>query len=225
MNLSNFRLDSWSVTPLRRFVVNSLIVWPMFGVYMFINHHLPTSPATVVMPAWVPFSPSFIVPYLGLLLMTWLLPMAIRDVGLFRACLQGNVCAWLLVLPWWMLTPTTMARPPLPAEPWTEWFRLLWACDQPYNVFPCAHGIGPMVAAWFAGRDHPTWRWPLAGGLALAFPSIALIWQHRPIDILFGTGATVIGIAVGDAMSRRRRASLKDLDEKPTAKPILESGR
>ncbi|MCE9612145.1 MAG: hypothetical protein K8R23_18260 [Chthoniobacter sp.] len=213
MRPSNSSFDYWFIRPLRRFAVNSLVVWPMLGVYMFSNHHQPASPSTVLMPAWVPFSPSFIIAYIGLLLMTWLLPMAICDAGLFRACLRANVCAWLLVLPWWILIPTTMARPPLPEEPWTESFRLLWACDQPCNVFPCAHGIGPMVAAWFAGRDHPTWRWPLAGVLALAFPSIALIWQHRPIDILFGVAATVIGIVVGEAMSRRERASLKDLDE------------
>ena len=165
------------------------------------------------MPAWVQFCPVFFIPYLGLLLITWLLPAAIRDAGLFRACLRANVCAWLLVMPWWILTPTAMARPLLPDGPWTESFGLLWACDQPYNVFPCAHGIGPVVAAWFAGRDHPTWRWPLAGILVLGLPSIALVWQHRPIDILLGTVAAVIGIAVGEALSRREQASLKGLDE------------
>jgi len=170
---------------------------------MFINHHQPASPKTVLMPAWVEFCPPFFAPYIGLLLITWLLPVAIRDHGLFRACVMANVCAWLLVMPWWILTPTTLARPPLPDEPWAESFRLLWARDQPYNVFPCAHGIGPVVAAWFAGRDHPAWRWPLAALLLVGLPSIALTWQHRPVDILVGTLAAVIGILVGETVSRR----------------------
>ena len=213
MALSDSKLHYWLIRPLRRFAVNSLVVWSMLGLYMFINRHQPASPSTVLMPTWVPFWPMFFVPYVGLLLITWLLPAAIRDAKLFRACLRANICAWLLVMPWWILTPTTMTRPPLPEDPWSEFFGLLWTCDQPYNVFPCAHGIGPMVAAWFAGRDHPTWRWPLAGILVLGLPSIALVWQHRPIDILFGIAATVIGIAVGEALSRREQVSLKNLDE------------
>src|SRR5213080_2818918 len=120
MRPPNSRFDYWFIRPLWRFAVNSLLVWPMLGVYMFINHHQPASSSTVLMPAWVPFCPTSFIPYIGLLLMTWLLPTAIRDAGLFRACLRANVCAWLLVLPWWILTPTTMARPPLPEEPWTE---------------------------------------------------------------------------------------------------------
>ena len=51
-----------------------------------------------------------------------------------------------------------------------------------------------------------------AGILVLALPSIALIWQHRPIDILLGTVAAVIGIVVGEALSRRAQAGLIGLD-------------
>jgi len=209
MRPSNSRFDDWIVKPFWRFVVNSLIVWSMLGVYMFIDHHQPASPSLVQMPAWVPFYPAFFIPYVGLLLITWFLPSVIRSTGLFRACLRANVCAWLLVMPWWWLTPTMMARPSLPDEPWTQSFGLLWFCDQPYNVFPCAHGIGPVVAAWFAGRDHPTWRWPLAVIVTLGLPSIALVWQHRPIDILLGTVAAFIGIFVGETLSRREQAALK----------------
>src|SRR6478609_839739 len=103
------RLENWLLRPLWRFAVNSLIGWIMLGGYMFINHHQPASPKTVLMPAWVEFCPPFFAPYIGLLLITWLLPVAIRDHGLFRACVMANVCAWLLVMPWWILTPTTLA--------------------------------------------------------------------------------------------------------------------
>jgi hypothetical protein len=181
----------------------------MLGLYMFIDHHQPASPHAVLMPAWVPLWPVFCIPYLGLLLVTWLLPVAIRDAGLFRACIRANVCAWLLVMPWWMLTPTTLARPALPPGFCANFLNWLWTIDQPHNVFPCAHGMGPIVAAWFASRDHLAWRWPLAGIVVLGLPSIALVWQHRPIDILLGTMAAAIGIVVGEALNRREQASLK----------------
>jgi hypothetical protein len=209
MSSSNSRLDYWLIGPLRRFAVNTVVVWTMLGLYMFIDHHQPITPSIVLMPAWVPFWPIFCMPYVGLLLITWLLPAVIRDAGLFRACIRANVCAWLLVMPWWILIPTTIARPPLPHGVCAYVFYWLWTIDQPYNVFPCAHGIGPVVAAWFVGRDHWTWRWPLIGIVVLGLSSIALIWQHRPIDILLGTMAAVIGIAIGEALSRREQASLK----------------
>ena len=214
MERSKFRLFPSSphvlIGPLRRFAAITVTVWPMLGLYLIINHHQSAAPATVMMPSWVPFCPAFFVPYSGLMFVTWLLPVAIRDAGLFRACLRANICAWLLVMPWWMLTPTMLARPPLPEGLWADTYLWLWAADEPCNVMPCAHGIGPMVAAWFAGRDHPKWRWPLAGILVLALPSIALTWQHRPIDILLGTVATAVGIALGEALNRREQVAATD---------------
>ncbi|MGC3988585.1 MAG: hypothetical protein QM796_02650 [Chthoniobacteraceae bacterium] len=212
MHRSDSRFDDWLSRPFWRLVVNSLVVWAMLGVYLWIDHHQPVAPRLVEMPAWVPFCPVFFVPYLGLLLVTWWLPAVIRGPRLFRACLRANVFGWLLVMPWWWFTPTILARPPLPGEPWTQSFGLLWFCDRPYNVFPCAHAIGPVVAAWFAGRDHPAWRWPLAGMVALGLPSIALVWQHRPIDILPGVGAAFLGILVGEVLRRREQAGLKDYE-------------
>lgn len=213
MYFSNVRFDYWLTKPLWRFVVNSLVVFAMGAVYMVIDHHQPAPPTTVLMPSWVPFCPAFVLPYAGMLLMMWLLPVSIRDAGRFRACLRAYVIAWLLVVPWWILTPTMLPRPPLPDSPWADCFRIVWALDQPYNVMPCVHGIVPLVAAWFAGRDHPAWRWPLAGILVLGLASIALIWQHRPIDILLGTAAALIGIVVSEALSRREQSNLNGLDE------------
>jgi len=206
---SNVRLTRRQIGPLRRFVAISLTVWPMLGVYLVINHGQFAALTTVEMPAWVPFKPAFLTAYEAMLLMTWLLPVAIREPGQFSACLRADVIAWLLVMPWWLLTPTTLPRPALPEGLWAAPFRLLWVLDQPCNVMPCAHGIGPVVAAWFAGRDHPTWRWPLVGMLVLGLSSIALVWQHRPIDILLGTVAAVIGIATGQALRRREQLPLQ----------------
>ena len=198
-----FRLPVFWPGPLRRFVATSLVVWPVLGVYMVINRCQMVPPAVVTMPSWVPFWPAFVFPYLGLLFITWLLPVAIRDTARFRACLWAMVCAYLLIIPWWILTPTTLPRPPLLDGSSIWLYRWLTAIDLPNNVMPCAHGIGPVVAAWFAGRDRPAWRWPLAVTLLLSLPSIALIWQHRPSDIMLGTVAAAIGIGVGEVLIHR----------------------
>jgi hypothetical protein len=188
----------------RRLVIISVLSASMMTVYMVINWR-PGLHTELVMPSWVPFWPVFAVPYWAMLLVTWLLPVAICDAGRFRACVLAMVCAYLLVMPWWVLFPTTLPRPPLPEGGWASFYRPLAAMDAPNNVMPCAHGFGPVVAAWFVGRERPAWRWPLVGILMLGLPSIAFIWQHRPIDILLGTVAAAIGIAVGEAFSRRRK--------------------
>jgi hypothetical protein len=188
-----------------RFIAISVVCWSMITVYTIILYR-PALHTKLVMPSWVPFWPAFALPYLAMLLVTWLLPLAIRDAGRFRACLLAMVCAYLLVMPWWILVPTTLPRPPVPEGWWAGLYRSLAAIDAPNNVVPCAHGFGPVVAAWFAGRDRPTWRWPLVGILVLGLPSIALIWQHRPVDIVFGTVVAAVGIAAGEALNRDRQA-------------------
>jgi hypothetical protein len=190
-------------------VVNSIVVWPMLWLYMFINHHQAPPSNTVLMPSWVPFWPAFFPIYFAMMLVTWLLPVTIRDAGHFRAYLRANVCAFLLVVPWWILSPTMMPRPALPEGVWAYVFDWVWTVDLPYNVRPCAHGIGPVVAAWFVVRERPRWRWLLAGMLALGLSSIALVWQHRPIDILLGTVAAGIGIAVGTTLSGREHVNFR----------------
>src|SRR5258707_10246323 len=184
---AQFRASCGTLGPGRRFVAISVTVWPGLALYLIIDHCQSATPIAVGMPSWVPVLPAFGVPYLGMLVVTWLLPVAIRDAGRFRACVWAMVCAYLLVMPWWILTPTTLPRPPWP-EGWLAGpYRWLAQIDPPNNVMPCAHGIGPVVAAWFAGRDRPTWRWPLAAMLVLGLPAIALVWQHRPFDIMLGT--------------------------------------
>jgi len=195
--------------PLWRFVASSLTVGLGLGVYLVIDHRQSAVPVTVMMPSWVPFWPGFALPYLGMLLVTWLLPVAIRDAGRFRACLWALICAFLLVMPLWILTPTTLPRPTLPEGWWAGSYRWLAAIDPPNNVMPCGHGIGPVVGAWFAGRDRPTWRWPLAAMVVLGLPTIAVVWQHRPFDILLGTVAAAIGIAAGEAFHGREQAQLQ----------------
>ena len=73
--------------------MNTLVVWPMLGLYMVINHHQETPTTIVTMPSWVPFSPAFFPVYFGLMFITWFLPVMIYDPARFRACLRANVCA------------------------------------------------------------------------------------------------------------------------------------
>jgi hypothetical protein len=195
-------------TPFRRFVVNTLTVWSVLGLYMLINHHEPAHPFIVPMPSWVPFWPVFVFPYVGMLLVTWFLPVAIRDVARFRVYLKAVVIAFLLVIPWWILTPTIIPRPPRPDGAWGGIFGLLWTLDQPSNVTPYAHGSGPVVGAWFVVRDRPTWLWPLVAILALGLSSVALTWQHRPIDILLGTIAAAISIIVAECLNPKQPTAL-----------------
>ncbi len=209
MRNSSITSDRSPLGPLRRFVVNTLVTWPMLGLYLLINHHQPPPTTIVPMPSWVPFYPAFFPVYFGLMLVTWLLPVVIAEPARFRACLRANICAWLLVAPWWILTPTMMPRPPLVEGPWVETFHWLWAVDHPYNVMPCAHGMGPVVVAWFVGRERRRWRWPLAVMLVTTLPSIAFVWQHRPVDILLGTVAAAIGIALGEWFYHKDIAPLR----------------
>ena len=188
---------------LRRFAVVTSVSWAMMTVYLVINR-FQSGPHTIVeMPGWVPFWPAFILPYQALLLLAWLLPATLQDPGRFRACLRAYVYAFLLVMPWWILTPTLLPRPELPEGIWRMAFETIWKLDRPVNVAPCAHAIGPIVAGWFAAQEYPKWRWPMVVFLALTLPSIALVWQHRPVDILLGGVAAGLGVVLAQALGKR----------------------
>lgn len=189
-----------------RFLASTLLVWSGLGFYFFISHGQSSASTTLLMPSWVPFWPVFALPYLGMLVAAWLLPVAISDAARFRACLRALVYAYLLIVPWWLLMPTTLQRPPLPEGSWAGLYLWIVAHDRPHCVMPCAHGIGAVVAAWFVGLERPTWRWPLMGMLVVGIPSIALIGQHRPIDILLGIVAAAIGIAIAEALNHREQS-------------------
>lgn len=191
-----------------RVLATTLVVCSALGLYFFISLGQSTSATTVVMPSWVPFWPSFTLPYLGMLLVTWLLPVCVRDGERFRACLQAMICAFLLVVPWWILIPTRLDRPSAPEAWWTVPYYWLTVIDPPHCVMPCAHGIGAMIAAWFVAVERPSWRWPLVAMLLLGLPSIAFVWQHRPLDILIGCTAATIGIVVAEAMLYRKKRRL-----------------
>jgi hypothetical protein len=190
-----------------RLAAVTALFWPAFALYFVIALYPAAAPVRVTMPAWVPFRPEFALPYIGLLFASWLLPAAIRDPGRFVACLRAVVYAYLPVPLCWVLLPTQIDRPPEPTAWWAAPYVWIADADPPRNVLPCAHGIVPVAAAWFLWSDRPAWRWPLAAMLAVGLPSIALVGQHRPADILLGTAFTAIGIAVAEAL--RRRASIK----------------
>jgi len=204
---SSFFSDCRPLSPLRRFVSMGVVAILALELYLITAWFPLTSPTVVEMPSWVPFLPAFTLPYLGMLLMTWILPVAIRDGARFRACIWAFTCSFLLVLPLWIFMPTTLIRPNVPDGWWLGPYRWLVAVDPPNNVMPCAHGLGPMIGAWFLGLDRTAWRWPLGALLLLGMSSIALIWQHRPVDILIGIVAAAVGITFGEAVERSRRKS------------------
>lgn len=195
--------------PVLRLVVATVALWPLLGIYAIINYWQPFTPRVVVMPPWVPFWPAFALPYLAMLLATWFLPVLIRSPAVFLTCLVTMICAHLLVMPWWVLTPTTLPRPPLPSEWWASIYRGMIACDPPNNVMPCAHGIGPLIASWFVVRERPAWRWPLSAFLVIGLSSVALVWQHRPFDIVLGMVAALISLFAGEKMLQKFQLSIR----------------
>jgi hypothetical protein len=182
-------------TLFKRFLAVTVIVWPTLGIYFLINRSISEA-TSVSMPSWVPFWPLMTFPYFGMLIATWFLPLAIRDGSRFRGCLLILVFSYVVTMGLWLVFRNTLVRPELPGGFWAGPYRWLATIDRPGNVTPCAHGIGPMVAAWFVARDRPGWRWPLLIGLGIGLSAVALTWQHRPGDILLGLLAPIIGIAV-----------------------------
>lgn len=83
------------------------------------------------------------------------------------------------------------------------------ACDPPNNVMPCAHGIGPLIASWFVVRERPAWRWPLSAFLVIGLSSVALVWQHRPFDIVLGMVAALISLFAGEKMLQKFQLSIR----------------
>jgi hypothetical protein len=216
---SQNKIDARFLAPLRRFAAVTALSWAMMALYMFINRRqVGVTFTTVEMPPWVPFRPEFFLPYTSLLLLTWLLPVTLQNRDRFHACLRAYLVSWLLVCPWWVLAPTMLLRPPMPDGLWAPAFAWLWKVDHPYNVTPCAHAVGPIIAAWFVAREYPAWRWPLIAFLLVTLPSIALVWQHRPIDILLGAVAAAIGIAMAETLAKKARTRATPLsanDQRP----------
>jgi hypothetical protein len=202
--LASFRSGDNSLKPKWRIVITALMILAALGIYFIISLHPYSRPAEVIMPAWVPFWPVFTLPYLGMLVVAAVLPATIRDPARFCACLLGIIIAFLLVLPAWIFLPTELHRPPMPEGWWAAPYRWLATIDPPRCAMPCAHGIGATVGAWFVARERPASRGALVVMLTVGISSIALVGQHRPIDILLGTLAAVVGIIVGETLNSRR---------------------
>lgn len=149
-----------------------------------------------MMPSWVPFWPIMTLPYLGLLLVGWLLPVSLQSVVRFRDCLISAVVGYLLVAPWWLLSPTMLPRPAFAEGWWNATYSVMTAIDLPHNIRPCGHAVLPCVATWYVAQEYPRWRTWLWVMLALGLPTIAMTWQHRPVDIIMGLGAAGLGILV-----------------------------
>ena len=184
---------------LERFVAVTILTWSGLGTYLLISTTQDAA-TTVTLPGWVPFWPVLTLPYLCMLAAGWLLPMAISSPERFRACLVAALIAFLLVASIWILYPTKIERPPIPGGWWSAPYRIMVEADPPRCILPSAHGIGATAALWFIGLERPRWRWTLAAALALGSCSIAVVGQHRPMDILIGLAVSALGICIGQAL-------------------------
>jgi hypothetical protein len=177
-----------------RVIAVTLWGWSMLGLYLLIAHHPLSPPSVVLMPDWVPFWPWLTPLYLGMLLAAWALPLGIADEVLFRRCIASISLTFAFCLLLWLLHPTTMPRPPADPGWWNFHYRRMIAIDPPTNILPAAHGIGPLIGAWFLGQDKPRWRPWLWSGVLLSMPSIALVHQHRPQDIALGSALAALSL-------------------------------
>jgi hypothetical protein len=64
----------------------------------------------------------------------------------------------------------------------------------------------PVLIVWAFAYERPRWLWWLVPAELVGAAGIATTWQHRPIDVLFGT---VLAVAAGlvFGMHRRRMAA------------------
>jgi len=170
--------------------------------YALISHAPLRPPTEVAMPEGVSFIPEAAPLYLVMLPAGWFLPLLIRDEARYRACIRATVLAFALTTSLWLLIPTVLLRPPAPDGWLTAPWRLIACYDQPTNVFPCGHILAPTISAWFVGTERTSWRPWLALAWLAGAASIAMTWQHRPIDILAGTLIAGLAIAVCRRMQR-----------------------
>jgi hypothetical protein len=184
-----------------KFLWLTLWAWGTLGLYLLIASLPARELSVVLMPPWVPFWPAWTPAYLLLLGAAWLLPMGITEEWRLKQCLIATSIAYACCMAWWIIHPTTMPRPPVDTVWHTLPYRRLIAIDPPRNILPAAHAIGPMVAAWFLTKEKPALGGWLMGSLVLAIPSIFLIHQHRPIDVLIGIAFAFIGILLATKMN------------------------
>ena len=172
-------------------IYRTILLWAvggsLMGIYLMINHRENLAHDPVTMPEWVPFWPLFAIPYLGMLLVPGCLALFIKEQRDFYQYLVSITIAFLVVGSIWYFFPTEMIRPPIPGGWQSHVYREMVSVDNPVCIVPCGHVITPIAVFCILVRQNRKWlRWLLPlfilGGI-----SIVVTWQHRPMDVVYGT--------------------------------------
>jgi hypothetical protein len=177
----------------------------MFTTY-FVTCRLVLAPTVVEMPGWVPFVPLLTVPYLLQVVVSYVLAMFIQAQALRHAVFKAYFLAMVVTLAVWVTFPTTMLRPAAPAGWWNWPYAVMANADLPVHIVPAGHILMPVLIIWAFAYERPRWLWWLVPAELVGAVGIATTWQHRPIDVLYGTAlALATGLLFG--VHRRRAAA------------------
>ena len=168
-----------------------ILLWavggPLMAVYLMINHRENLAHDPVTMPEWIPFWPLLAIPYLGMLIVPGCLSLFIKEQRDFYQYLVSITIAFLVVGSIWYFYPTEMIRPPIPGDWQSHVYREMVSVDNPVCIVPCGHVITPIAVFCILVRQNSRWLFWLIPLLVLGIISIVVTWQHRPVDVIYGT--------------------------------------
>jgi len=158
------------------------------GIYLFINKRTGVNHIQVDMPEWVPFWPVMALPYLAMLLVPVPMQLAIRDQKRFHDSLLAVLLGFIMIASVWIFFPTELVRPAFERGWDTEIYRWMVGADKPVNILPAGHALWPVIGVYFLAQERRSWLWWMLPLLLFGMMTIATTWQHRPVDIVIGTG-------------------------------------
>lgn len=192
----------------REFSLYAALGLVIFATY-FVTCRLVQSPTAVEMPGWVPFVPLLTVPYLLQVVASYVLAMFIQAPALRHAVFKAYFLAIAVTVAIWITFPTTMRLPPAPAGWWNWPYAVMASADLPVHVVPAGHILMPVLIVWAFAYEQPSWLWWLVPAELIGAVGIATTWQHRPIDVLYGT---VLAIATGLLFGVHRQRATRVVD-------------
>lgn len=158
----------------------------------------------------VPFVPFFMVIYV-LAYLQWVLGYFFicresREVGYRIAA--GELIAKGICLIFFIAWPMWLVRPEVSGNGFCEWLtRLIYACDEPTNLFPSIHCLESWLC--FRGALHlkkmPKWYAPFQLIFTLSvFASTVMVRQHVLLDVFAGILVAEIGLLIGKRLHADR---------------------
>ena len=71
-----------------------------------------------------------------------------------------------------------------------------FSIDNPVCIVPCGHVITPIAVFCILLRQNSRWFFWLLPLLVLGIVSIVVTWQHRPIDVIYGTLISLFAVVL-----------------------------